>query len=196
MNISEWKQYQGTKASDATKWMGVLNLAVNENGVELYSRDLKEILLQFSISELIKWKLNPTSTQIEFAIAGYTSSFKVQPAKPLHCLFIIRYLNGYVSALLDIADYAIVFEDYTPADNETDVLTIKRGDVIFVLEHDPGNGWEYGIVNGEEKGYFSLQHARHSPHLPNVTEQILSSVAINIVTEYGQLRTMLDTYHH
>lgn len=170
----------------------IFTFVINENGIEIYSRDFSELFFEISIFELVRWVINPSGNYIEFTVSGRTSLLKIQPLKPVDCRSIIRYLVGFIKILLDNSYYAIASQDFLDNSDE-DYLPIRKDDFIYIIAKNPGNGWEYGTVDGEKKGIFPLTHIRHTPHKPNLSGRG-EGVKINVTTEYV-FKSLVKTFY-
>ena len=162
-------------------WKDVLDknihIAISENGLELLSRNLGSSFYSFPFSEIVRWHLSASDPIIEITVANRTSTLKIQSSRT-NCMLIVRYLHGYVTAILAQSKYATAVVNYHPSPEEgSDLLRFNKGDVIHIIEHTPGNGWEFGTVDGNLKGNFPLSTVNHSPYLfDQLTHHIQTSV--------------------
>ena len=175
LELGDWKQVS----------QSAVKIALHEGGLEIYSQDLNQLYLQFSMTELTRWRrLEPPANAVELTIAGHTSllSFKASPAD---CTFLLGHLQGYVSAFIRRSDYATALRAHVPEKEAQnwDLLSFQEGDVIRVISHNPGNGWEFGMVN-DQYGNFPVSFVKHTTHTAATSPSGHSAGAITrVVTE-------------
>merc|ERR1712137_806922 len=105
---------------------------------------------------------------IELTIAQHTSVIRIA-ASLGDCMLAMRHLSGYVATLVVRSVYAIAQDDQLPDESMPDLLPFDKGDFIRVVQHNLGNDWEFGCVNGHY-GNFPLRLVQHTTRTPAMTE--------------------------
>lgn len=168
INMTDWKDVKNPN----------VNICVSEDGLSIFDETMESPIYQFDISNIARWHLSPENTQIEFSLANRTSPIKVKVQKPSGH-FIVRHLHGYVTSVLTHSPYATALIDHHPSPEDTDLLPFDKGDIIHIVEHNPGNGWEFGTVDGVIKGNFPLSAVQHTPNAFTKNENANVQTAVN-----------------
>jgi hypothetical protein len=161
-------------------------VVIHEDGLEVHNRDFSQRYMNYSYADLARWRLDGPASAVEFTIAGLTSVVSVK-ATPTDCMFILRHVHGYVNARLERSGFAVAQADHLPEETaeNADLLRFKQGDIIRIISHNPGNGWEFGVIE-ERLGNYPTAIIKHATNPFGIKPNSLDvlSVKIRAVTEY------------
>ncbi|KAJ3332500.1 Unconventional myosin-VIIb, partial [Gonapodya sp. JEL0774] len=108
----------------------------------------KRVLITCKYDDMVIVEARKSSLHIEMQGKSYEFSLKG--------LAVVDAIYSYLIPLQEMATFAVALHDFTATASYQ--ISLKKNDLIEVLERDPENGWCKGAVRGKD-GWFPIEYA-------------------------------------